>query len=206
MTAVITMLVTGVVLLLLGMIILVYLNWSTNVSERVLSIALIGIATVLASVIVTLKESSVDSAFTVPVILDSSVGFPPLIVKNPENRPFISSLADLARLGQPARNQDGKTVVTVGKPSETERSTFCGELLQYQVLKLIRKFQRGGWKFGMVSGYAVATVNTPMKLTEIQSYPGEAFLSTISPNRFSNSDMEQFDWQNVTFPLPKIHR
>jgi len=206
MAAIVSTLIAGFGLLVIAMSVLVYLNWSSNIFERVLSIALIGVATILAAVIVTLKETSVDAAFTSPVILNVTEGAPPLVVQNPDGRPFIANLMELGSLGRPARQQNGASVLTVAKPNEGELFTFCGELLEYQIVKTIRKLQRGGWKFGMSNGYAIADVSTPMKLTEIENYPGAAFLPVVAGNRFANSDSEDFLWRGVTFPLPRNSR
>ena len=53
----------GFVLLLAATITLVVLNWSEKTLAPVLSIALVGTATTLATVLLSLKESTLESAF-----------------------------------------------------------------------------------------------------------------------------------------------
>ena len=61
----------------------------------------------------------------------------------------------------------------------------------------------GGWKVGQLFGASTATLSKPMKLSNIQDYPGTAFLAVVAGNRFSDSDMERFEWEHGHFPLPR---
>jgi hypothetical protein len=194
----------GFLLLFGTTVVLVFLNWSERTLAPVLSILVVGTATMLAAVLVGLKSSSIESAFATSVVLDTATGAPPFLTVD-ANKPEVSDrLSDFLRLGRPAINQDGKTVVTVQKPdSDSQRFTFCGELIQYYIVRTIQRLQKGGWKAGMIQGISTAKVTTPMKLSKIHDYPGEIFLSVVAANRFSNSDMEQFEWKHVHFFLPK---
>jgi hypothetical protein len=194
----------GFLLLFSATFALVLLNWSEKTLTPVLSIALVGTATTLAAVGVGLKSTKVESAFTISVVLDTVAGTPPFLNVDPNNTRLSDRLSDFLRLGQPAINQNGKTVVTIQKPNdEGERFTFCGELLQYYLLRTIRSLQRGGWKAGMHYGTSMASLTNPMKLSNTQDYPGNSFLGVLAANRFSNSDMERFEWEGLNFPLPK---
>jgi len=159
----------------------------------------------LAAVLVGLKPSSIESAFATSVVLDTVAGAPPFLTVDAANKPEVSDrFSDFLRLGRPAVSEDGKTVVTIQAPNnESERFTFCGELIQYYLVRTIQRLQKGGWKAGMVQGVSTAKISTPMKLSKMQDYPGEIFLSIVAENRFSNSDMEHFGWKHVHFFLPK---
>jgi hypothetical protein len=194
----------GFVLLLGATITLVFLNWSEKTLTPVLSILLVGTATTLVAVLVPLKESTIESALSTSVVLDTVEGAPVMVIPDPKSPKITSRLSELVGLGRPAINRDGKAVITIEKPTNVdERFAFCGELLQYQLLRTVEKLQRGGWKVGNIFGASTATVNKPMKLSEIQDYPGKAFLSVVAGNRFSNSDMERFGWEHSHFPLPR---
>jgi hypothetical protein len=194
----------GFVLLLGATVTLVVLNWSEKTLAPVLSILLVGTATTLAAVLVSLKESTIESAFSTSMVFDTVDGAPAMLIVDPNSPKISSRLSEFVLLGRPAINRDGKTVMTVQKPtSDGERFTFCGELLQYRLLRAIEKLQRGSRKFGQLFGTSMAIVNKPLKLSNIQDYPGRAFLGVVASNRFSNSDMERFEWEHGHFPLPK---
>lgn len=196
--------VGGFVLLLGATIALVVLNWSEKTLAPVLSILLVGTATTLAAVLVSLKESTIESAFATSIVFDTTEGAPAMVIPDPNSPKISSRLSEFVSLGRPAINRDGKTVMTLQKPTSVgERFTFCGELLQYRLLRSIEKLQRGGWKVGQLFGASTATVSKPMKLSKIQDYPGKAFLGIVAGNRFSDSDMERFAWEHGHFPLPK---
>jgi len=203
-TVIIAAACVGFLLLFGATLALVFLNWSEKTLAPVLSILVVGTATTLAAVIVSLKSATVESAFTTSVVLDTAAGTPPFVNVDQNNPRLSDRLSGFIRLGQPAINQNGKTIVTIQKPNdEGERFTFCGELLQYHLLRTIESLQRGGWKAGMLYGASTATVTKPMRLSNTQDYPGKTFLSVVAANRFSNSDMERFGWEHGHLPLPK---
>jgi hypothetical protein len=198
--------VGGFVLLLAATIALVVLNWGEKTRAPVYSILVVGTATMLAAVMVSLKESTVESVFSTSIVLDTAEGAPPLILPDPNNLKLSSRLSEFARIGRPAINRDGKTIITIQKPSnEGERFTFCGELLQYRLFQIIEKLQRGGWIAGQQFGASFSSVTKPLKLSNAEDYPaaGRTILEIVSANRFSNSDMEQFFWRNRRVRLPK---
>ena len=194
----------GFVMLLAATLTLVVLNWSEKTLAPALSILLVGTVTTLATVLVTLKESSIENAFSTSVVLDVTDRAPLFINPEPTNPKLTSRLSDLSSLGRPVVNRDGKTVLTIEKPAnDDERFRFTGELVQYQLVRAIQKLQRGGWTAGMFFGGSAATISTPMKLSNTQDYPKEVLLADLANNRFSNSDMERSRWEHSSFPLPK---
>jgi hypothetical protein len=202
-TVIIAVGIAGFLLLLLATIALVTLNWSERTLAPVLSILLVGTATTLATVLVTLRGSTVESPFTTAVVLDKE-GLPLFVNPDESNPKLTSRLSDLVLLGRPTVTRDGKTVLTIEKPTnEGERFTFSGELLQYRLVQVIEGLQRGGWKAGMILGASAATVTKPMKLSKTEDCTGQTILSAVAGNRFSQSDMERFHWEHAHFPLPK---
>jgi hypothetical protein len=197
--------VVGGLLLFTATGILVCLNWNAKIVGQVLSIVLVGTAATLAAVASQLKTSRVESTLVTSVVIDTVDGAPPLVIPKAVNDPKVTSrLSELFSLGRPVVNENGVAVRTVPKPdTEGKRFTFCGELLQYRVFKVIEKMQRGGKKFGQTLGVATAAVSVPMKISKIQDYPGKSFLSVIAVNRFSNRQMEQFNWEHGHVPLPR---
>jgi hypothetical protein len=203
-TVIIAAAIVGFLLLVGTTVILVVLNWSERTLAPVLSILVVGTATMLAAVLVGLKPSTIESAFTTSVVIDTVSGTPPFLTVDPNKPEVMDRFSDFLRMGQPAINQDGNTVITIQRPkNDGERFTFCGELIQYYLVRTIQRLQKGGWKAGMVNGVSTAKVTTPMRLSKIQDYPGEIFLSIVATNRFSNSDMEHLEWKHVHFFLPK---
>lgn len=203
-TVIIVVGIAGFVLLFVATIALVTLNWSEKTLAPVLSILLVGTATTLATVLVTLKGSTVESSFPTSVVLDTDQGAPLFVIPSETDPKLTSRLSELASLGRPTINRDGKTVSTTEKPADLgDRFSFGGELLQYQLVHVIEKLQRGGWKAGMFFGASAATVYNPMKPSSAEDYPKEALLSAVASNRFSQSDSERFHWEHSRLPLPK---
>lgn len=203
-TLIVAAAVLGFVLLLAATLTLVLLNWSEKTYGPVLSILLVGTATMLAAVLVTLKGAVIDSAFTTSIVLDTAAGRPPLIALDQNHLKPTSRLRDLSTLGQPIVNLDGKTVATIQKPTtEDERFRFCAELLQYEILLSIAKLQRGSTKVGYLFGASTASVKKPMRLSDQVDHPGTDFLNVVASNRFSNSDLQKFEWEHSHLPLPR---
>lgn len=195
--------ITGAGLLLLTTVLLVHLNWSAKIYGPVISILLIGTATTLATLLTLLKESQVESVMTTSVMLDSIDGAPPMFV-GPGNTRVSERHAELGKLGHPAVKNPagGAAIITSRVNADGEAFTFCGELLQYYVLKTLEKVQRGGSKFGFFGGAAVATVQPALKVSLLEDHPGRDFLPIVAVNRFANSDTEQWLWQHGHMPLP----
>jgi hypothetical protein len=139
--------IAGATLLLLATLLLVYYNWSPKIYGPVVSIFLIGIATTLATVSTLLKQSQIESAITTEVMIDYQDGAPPMFVTmNGENSRVSNRYSNLGRLGRPAVKNPagGAAIITSRVNNESEAFTFCGELLQYYILNLVQRFQRGG--------------------------------------------------------------
>jgi hypothetical protein len=112
--------IAGGALLFCATVILVYFNWSEKVFAPIYSILLVGTATALVTVLLTVKETTIESVFTTSMILNEEQGAPPMIIPdtNPANFKITSRLSEYVRLGQPARNQEGRTVITISEAAE----------------------------------------------------------------------------------------
>jgi hypothetical protein len=84
-----------------------------------------------------------------------------------------------------------------------EQFTFCGELIQYEVVKKIRDLSKGGRpKISITQKGAEGILTPQMELPSAVEIPGNSYGSEISKNRFSNSSSEQFYWKVAVFILP----
>lgn len=121
----------GTLLLVLATIGLVVLNWSDKVWNPLLSLFFVGTLTTFVTVLVILKESKEETAFTTSVIVDEDEHLPLLVFPQPQNLELTLRLSDLAMLSRPVIQDGDKTVMTVPRPTNHEEtSRFCGELLQ----------------------------------------------------------------------------
>ena len=145
--------ITGGVLLFCSTAVLVYFNWSEKVFAPIYSIVLVGTATALVTVLLTVKATTAEGVLTTSIILDQAQGAPPSLFIDPDNPRITSRLSDYTMLGRPIRNQGGRAVITIAKPQNSdERFRFAGELLQYRIVQLINEMQRGGFAFGQIGG------------------------------------------------------
>jgi hypothetical protein len=82
--------------------------------------------------------------------------------------------------------------------------SYCGELLQYEVLQSIQTFQGGSinrFQEG-ISKVTKATVINPYRLSKTANYSGTVLLATVAPNRFSKNSQQQLWWEHSRIPLP----
>jgi hypothetical protein len=187
------------VLLLTVTIILARLNWNDEVRGRVYSIVLGGTGALLLAILSALKPSSFQKAFVAPVPFNALAGGPPLVVDSPNPR-----WSELAMLAKPTISKDGQTVVTVSAPTTLgEQFAFCGELIQYEVVKRIRDLSKGGRpKISITPKGAEGTLSPEMELPSGVQIPGSSYISEISKNRFSAGTSEEFYWKVAIFILP----
>jgi hypothetical protein len=187
------------ILLLSVTIILAKLNWNDEIRGRVYSIILGGTGALLLAILSALKPSSFQKAFVAPVPFNEAAGGPPLTGGGPNSR-----WDELAILARPAISKNGQTVITVSAPTTLDQQySFCGELIQYEVVKKIRDLSRGGRPTISITPTGAEGALTPqMELPSGVEIPGSSYLSEISKNRFSASSSEQFYWQAALFTLP----
>ena len=93
--------IIGGALLFCSTVILVYFNWSEKVFAPIYSIVLVGTATALVTVLLTLKETTAEDVFTTSIVFDQAVGAPPLIILDPQNPGITSRLLRILSLRAP---------------------------------------------------------------------------------------------------------
>jgi hypothetical protein len=197
----------GFLLLMISTIALVVLNRSEKILAPVLSILLVGTATTLATILAILKESNKQESFVTSVVFDSVTGAPASITPDQGDPKLVFRLSELSDLGRPAVTRNGMAEVTIQRPeTEDQRFRFCAELLQYRIVQIINKIQRGGSILIQTGRSVRSAASVPMKLSRIEDVPGRTFLPIVGVNRFSNSDMEHFWWEHGHFPVPKKTR
>lgn len=198
----------GIFFLVVATIWLIALNWSDKVYGPLLSLLFVGALTTFITVYLSLKESNDEVVFTTSVVMNTEDQLPFFIIPDPKNLKITKRFSNLSSLGRPARNNDGMKSIVIERPiNYEETSKFCGELLQYKIIRDIYDLQKR--KSGMSESIGEnnrvikTEVFVPYKLTETTIIDGKNIYQTISKNRFANSDMEQFDWENTSYPFPK---
>jgi hypothetical protein len=197
----------GFSLLLAGTIGLVVLNRSKEALALLGLVVAVGLA--LATLLLSLRGSTLAPAFPTSVVLDTVDGAPPLVMRDASDFKIMQKFSEFYHLTRPlARGSDaavweqGETIAIPDGYDEKRAFAFCGELLQYQILAMMLKLQAGGHMVGMAGGTAISEVYTPFHLSKIYKYPGKELLPTIVQNRFANNDGQRALWEAARLPLP----
>ena len=149
------------------------------------------------------ESDKVAVTFTTSVVFDEEEHLPAFIIPQIESLRLTSRLSDLSHLGKPLSMENGNTVLTINKPGDFDEVTvFCGELLQYKILTDISKLQRGGWSVTQTFGTVSSEVGNPVKTSDMVKMSQEDWLSLLSNNRFSNSDMERLGQKHSALLVP----
>jgi hypothetical protein len=194
----------GCVALLLAISTLLWLNASEKTIAPIVSILMVGAATTLVGLVLSLKETTNNSDFAMSVVLNTRDGRPPLEVTDAPPGKANVQLQALFELSRPAVNKDGKAVFTDTAPTnDAERIAFASELIQYRLVRLVQELQRGRTSGGFSYGTSFATVTAPIKTSDSVDLPLSEISAALTGNRFSNSAVEKFHWEKVGFPLPK---
>jgi hypothetical protein len=135
-----------------------------------------------------------------------------MFIPEQPNQKLKLRLNELHSLSRPSVLQDpkpppgigGVAVSTIESPrNQVEILTFCGELLQYQIIRKIRDLQGGSRRLDVTGQRVKSSIHLPAKLSRITKYPGETFIPILANNRFFNSDWEREHWRHFNFPLPE---
>jgi hypothetical protein len=201
----------GILLLGLATIGLVFLNWSDKVWNPLLSLLFVGTITTFVTVLVILKESKEEAAFTTSIVVDEDEHLPLFVFPQPQNLELSLRLSDLATLSRPVIQDGDKTVMTVSRPTNHEETVrFCGELLQYKAILLIKEILSTVWSSSQTTrADGTISVNSKVfiqkKPSDLTNVPGQQLWPTVKKNRFSEGLMQQVHWgMEVSFyPLPR---
>jgi hypothetical protein len=159
-------------LLVAATAVLLGFNWNEKIYGPFFTILTVGLATALASIVIGLHETRIDSAFVTSMLLEVEDDEPPPVQVTEENHKLGMRLMDLHDLMPfPFKlTPEGPKKVEVQKPTnDDERQSFCGELLQYYLLKSIQTLQQGRISQLTVTKTSILT-STPGSFQVIQDY------------------------------------
>jgi hypothetical protein len=194
----------GCVALLLAISTLLWLNASEKTLAPIVSILMVGAATTLVGLVLSLKETTNNSDFAMSLVLNTQDGRPPLEVTDAPPDKANVQLQALFELSRPMVKEGDKSLPTDTTPTnDTERIAFASELIQYRLVRLLQELQLGRTSAGYSYGTSFATVTAPIKTVDSIDLPPSKISAAVAVNRFSNSDGERFHWEKVGFPLPK---
>ncbi len=218
---------TGSLVVILGTLLLIALNWGAMLYAVFLSIALGGAVTAVVSTGALLKEEQFQSHFEFSIPFDTETKRLPLIDLSQEGVHVPARLCEVMAFAQMEVVPPVKTGNTPGSPPPTappsppppppdnaqimeEAFRYGGTLLQYQLLRLLHRLQnrvRIASQQDTKQPHA-ETDHGPLDdgevvLSSIVSCHNNAFLESISRNRFARSESEQSFWQKNQIYLPE---
>ena len=218
--------VAGVVVVSLGTLLLLALNWDAKVLAILLSLSLCGSVTSFVSSLALLKGEYIQESFSVSIPFDTlSNNLPDLTglmgyTDLPNDSIILARYTEMMNIGF-AKPVSIKKIKDRKRAAQMQReigSHFCGELLQYQILRLIYYVQRNmflSMKLGqedeqeaeegrknMTQSTVSKRPTSTMMLTKTSVCPGERLWEIVSGNRFAQLKSEQLFWKNGRFLLP----
>jgi hypothetical protein len=195
----------GLVLATVTMLLL-WFNWNEKIYGQVFTILGIGLATALASIVIGLRETKIESAFVTSVLLDVDDNEPPPVQVTEDYSQLGMRLMDLHRLVPfPFRITDrGAEKIEIQKPTDEDgRQSFCAELLQYYLLQSVQTLQQGRILSLTVAKTSILTSTPlPFRLTKTSDLGHGQLLPIVAGNRFSTGDEQNRWWSLTAFPLP----
>jgi hypothetical protein len=193
----------GCLLLFIATIYLVKLNWSTKIITPPSVIFLGAVVTTFITILLFLKETKIEAAFSASVIIDKTQNLPAMLPFNRENEKVSLRLSNVASLGRPFIEIDGKSQLTIKTPSNfDEINQFCQELLTYKIFRDIERIQRLGWTISTSATTVTGKINTPVKLSESEAYSGAKLQELAAQNRFSSGLSQQFELEMGKLVIP----
>jgi len=219
---------TGAVVVLLGTLLLLALNWDAKGLAILLSLSLCGAVTSFSSALSLLKGEIIEESCRISVPFDTPSNnlpnFAMIIPQDGSNNTVISRYTEIANIGlsKPISKK-------MKKPKDPRKalqmhnevaSHFCGELLQYYILKTVYLIQRKMlhlMRVGEEEKLDIKEENAKndtqlvaekiaipksILLSKTSVCPGERLWDLASGNRFSQLKSEQIFWQSGHFLLP----
>lgn len=193
---------TSLIILIIVTAILVKMNWSEKLLSPLLSIALVGTVTTFITVLIMLKESTIEKDLSTVIVIDERTNLPPFISYSDTNEQN-NRLSGYNTLANPIEVLNGKQTAYFETPKNFEETIgFCEELLQYKLFKDIVEMQTP--KIATTQGLAgvSSTVYKPFKLTTGKNIPLKEYSIELDPIRFSKKARERFNWDHIYFKLP----
>jgi len=190
--------------------VLLWFNWNEKIYGQVFTILGIGLATALASIVIGLHETKIESAFVTSVLLDVEDNEPPPVQVSEDHYKLGMRMMDLHSLVPfPFRITDhGPEKIEIQKPGDEDgRQSFCAELLQYYLLQSVQSLQQGRILRLTVAKTSILTSTPlPFRLTKTSDLGYGQLLPVVAHNRFSTGDEQKRWWELTAFPLPRDTR
>ena len=201
---IVALMVAGSMLIAVGTIWLVVLNWSQKLYGPLVSIALGGLVTVLITVVALLREERIQDTFATALAFDASTNSLPLVTPDLGSPSVAFRLSEMSMLAAKVPVREPQSSVQTLRDDDLFR--YCGELLQYQIVRSLQRFQAGGWVSTQLGAEASAEIRHPARISRTSEYQGEEILRILGGNRFAQSGSERFLWQHSRLRLPQATR
>jgi hypothetical protein len=203
----ILILAVAAIFLLLGITgYLTYLNWNTNLWTPIASSVAVGTFTLLLTLLMSMKEETIESQFITTMALDES-NLPARIYPPSMNRTVRTRYDSFFRLARIGKTVDGKMINPTIAPPKTPDEIFnmCKEVVQYNVLKDIRENSFDG------AGAETMVLHDRIRLTplhrvaykpdDIEEIQGTNFIDNPSDCRLLEADIDY--WKMFPTKLPR---
>lgn len=187
---------------------LAHLNWSEKLYNPLLSLAFVGTATAFVTILLPLKGSQNETEFTTSVVVDETTHTLPIILHQGMLTRVVRRLQDLSSFSQPTRGTGKDTRITVQPPNtKDETFRFCGQLLQYAFVHELERLQRPSAGTSSIRGADGNSIvrsasHTPFVMKEIENVPVDKISSALRENPFSDSQIQDLNWEHSKFSLP----
>lgn len=189
-------------LLLAVTAVLVKLNWSEKLYSPLLSLTLAGTVTTFITVLLMLKGSESETAFSTLVVLDSQDYLIP-VSDFPENGLGLA-MQEYLFLTHPEFTVDEYNYKAFESPkNDSEATLFNEELIQYAIFKSIINLQNERTTLSTNTIGVSGKINKPFKVSEIEKKPLKSLKDELSKNRFSKAPAENFSIEHSSYTLPK---
>ena len=192
--------ITGIAaaIFLVATIYLLYLNWNQNLLGRALTIFLVGIVTILTTIVFSLKESSINNTFLIPIYADSNTNTPLVnIAKEGYNWTidFGSLLANITKEKKDKYKEDGAIDTNAD-------ILYYQELLQYVIVKYLLEFQDEHFKIMHGTEGVELIQRIPYELATFSNIPSADIIEIFSVNQFYNMDVHKWPKGHKALRLP----
>jgi len=197
----------GLLLLLAATFVLASYNFNTKVQSLILTGIIVGTATTFVTLVVGLKPTTIERSFITSVVMNEAEHLP-IFVANPSTT-LEQRLSKLMTLGRPMRrNSSGASILSLQAPSNFDETImYAGELTQYAIFRAIQEMhlKSEGSAMRTESGHTFVEpmIHRPMLPPFKKKFFKKDLENTLAQNRFSNSEMEDFNWENTPLVLPE---